>query len=234
MEASEAGLGGAENGQQAESGQQSPAIDLSPIQQHTEELVRGLGDQMTKGLEQLQESLTQQDEGEDDYGDLAALLGLEEDGAQDPGQQQDAAPDRQALQQFVDGITQRAEQRVMERVEQTLGPMMEHLGELQMSDISRQLEEQIPELKDEAVAERVLDAAAEWAQSIGQPALALHPTVIKDAWTRLQAQEQAAGGAGGELDTTLESAGGARPGTPDMGVQQGIVEAGNKNRFWTG
>lgn len=159
--------------------------------------------------------------------DLASMLGL--GGAGDEyGYEPDAMQAEQA-QRVLQLIGQRDQ-----AMQQQLASIGQELADLRLARGAEDLEQRYPELQEPDAARAAVQAATQWAEGVGQPELALNPSVVELVYKASKADERAAAEvpAGGEGFVRLEGGGGAVPAPNQVDDATRIVQAGGGSTAW--
>ncbi len=159
------------------------------------------------------------------------------------GEPQPAAPDLSFLDENQPGFTPEAaaqqlaaliDNAAQERATSAVAPLAQQLQDMQVTAESDAMIARYPQMGEDEVAEKVIDTAQKWCESIGRPELAAEPAVWEMVYLAGRAADQAnAEGQGGPA-ATLEGAGGASPGGAAQGeipTTQSITAGWQTNRL---
>lgn len=184
-------------------------------------------EQLSGGFSEMQQFLQsapwqQQDAGEEQQDDGLDLSFLDDDQAM-------SADPAALAQQLQETINQHSSQQV----QQALQPLVQQLTEVRTRLDAADLVGEFPELGSEEQAQRVVQAAQEWATNIGQPELASNPMVWRMVYMASKAAESANNeGSDDPGAAHLEGGSGAAPGgNSQVDLGDLIVNAGSNARL---
>lgn len=195
----------------------APGPDLSPLMDRFEQFTQDVTGRLD-GLEQQRQQ--------------APEAGAEEEGGEDGSWDELLNADDLSPEQAQAALDSMIEKRASGLV----APLQERLDRMDLEREAADLEEEFPELMDEAKAEQAVKAARQQAAQMGNPDLAGRPSFIGLVYKASKADQIAASEvpADGGGHVQLEGGGGAAPPASEEDVRKGIVQAGGGNGFWTG
>lgn len=211
------------NGEATAAEPAGPAVDLSPITQHLEQL-GGKLDSFSALLPQ-----PPAPEGAPDPWDFGDLFG-EETPPETPAEPQ---VDLQQLTQRMQGATQ---QQIQDAIAQALAPVNENLSNIQADQDAAYLTEAYPEFADPAFAESMIQTVDQVGARLGLDPVYVRSAEFIEHVYKAQKYDQMARGevpVGDLTHNDLEGGAGAVPGgrgEVDLAAQ--IKAAGSSNSFW--